>query len=255
MCSCCVVETEGGTIRRMSSPISRRSLLASVSAAWLAPRIAWSAESPKVPRLLDHILLGCNDLDRGIAWVEERAGVRAKFGGVHPGAGTQNALLSLGANRYLEIIAPDPSQPEGLDTRDLKSLDDDPALVGWAAHPGDIAAFAARLQQQGLEIEGPMPGSRKRPDGRVLNWTVMRLKKDPGLLLPFFIEWGAGSIHPSLDSPQGCQLLRFEAVTNDVVGLSQQLKQLSLDLPVTQGKKMYLRATIDGPRGKFEVTS
>jgi len=239
---------------RMTDAISRRAFIAT-AAALLAPRISRPAEAAQVPTLLDHLLLGCDDLDRGIAWVEERTGARAKFGGVHPGAGTQNALLSLGPNRYLEIIAPDPKQPASLDSRDLKSLDDDPALVGWAAHPGDIAALAARLKQRGLEIEGPMPGSRKRPDGRVLNWTVLRLKNESTQLFPFFIEWGAGSIHPSVDSPQGSQLLRFEAVTPDVVGLSAMAKELDLDLPITQGEKMYLRAVIEGRRGKFEVTS
>lgn len=242
----------------MPDPISRRALLTTTTFALLAPRIlrlATATPTTQVPTLLDHILLGINDLDRGIAYVEEKTGVRATFGGVHPGAGTQNALLSLGPNRYLEIIAPDPKQPASADSRDLKSLDDEPALVGWAAHPGDIATLAARLKQQSIEIEGPMPGSRKRPDGRTLNWTVLRLKNEKTQLLPFFIEWSHDSIHPSVDSPQGCRLLRFEAIAPDPVALSSTLKTLHLDLPLTQGKKMYLRAVIDGPKGTLDVTS
>jgi hypothetical protein len=239
----------------MPDSISRRILITTGAAALFAPRILRPAETPQVPTLLDHILLGCDDLGRGIAYVEERTGVRAKFGGVHPGAGTQNALLSLGPNRYLEIIAPDPKQPASADARDLKSLDDEPVLVGWAAHPGDIAALAARLKQQNIAMEGPMPGSRKRPDGRTLNWTVLRLKDEPTQLLPFFIEWGKDSIHPSVDSPQGCRLLRFEAFTPDPAALSSTLKNLHLDLSLIQSKKMCLLAVIDGPKGTLQVTS
>ena len=239
----------------MTQSISRRAFLTAAAAAVAAQRI--TAAATQVPKLLDHILLGCSDLDHGIAFVEEHTGVRAEFGGVHPGNGTQNALLSLGQNRYLEIIAPDPKQPASADTRDLRRLTDDPVLVGWAAHRADIDAFAARLKKQGLAIEGPVPGSRKRPDGRVLTWKVMRLKDDPTQLLPFFIEWSADSIHPSVDSPQGCRLLRFQAFAPDVDAraVSGQIKLLGLDLPLAEGKHSLLVATIAGPKGQLELTS
>ena len=239
----------------MLETLSRRFFLAATAGALLAPRIPASAN--QVPKLLDHILLGCNDLDRGIDFVYEQTGVRAAFGGVHPGNGTQNALLSLADSRYLEIIAPDPKQPSSADARDLRSLDDDPVLVGWAAHHADLDAFAARLKNQGVAIEGPMPGSRKRPDGRLLTWKTLRLKDDPTRLLPFFIEWSANSIHPSVDSPQGCHLVRFEAFAPDTDArlVSGKIKALGLDLPLADGKHSLLVATIAGPKGQLEVTS
>jgi len=203
--------------------------------------------------LLDHILLGSADLDAGIAFVEERTGVRAAFGGVHPGAGTRNALLSLGRNRYLEIIAPDPQQPASADARDLKSLEK-PVLVGWAAHPGDIEQFAARLKEKGIAANGLKPGSRKRPDGRVLNWKTLVLKDDARGLLPFFIEWGPNALHPSADAPQGCSLTLFEAVTPTPDVLRKQSDQLQLDIPITQAKTPHLHAIITGPKGQLDVT-
>ena len=44
-----------------------------------APRV-W-ADAGSVPTVLDHLILGCSNLDRGIAFVEARTGVRAAFGG------------------------------------------------------------------------------------------------------------------------------------------------------------------------------
>jgi Glyoxalase-like domain len=233
--------------------ISRRSFLAAASAALAAPRISWSAQE-RTPTLLDHILLGSASLDAGIAFVEQRTGVRAAFGGVHPGAGTRNALLSLGRSRYLEIIAPDPQQPASADARDLGSLEQ-PVLVGWAAHPGDLQEFAARLREKGIAATGPNPGRRKRPDGRALYWKTLALKDDAGGLLPFFIEWGANSLHPSADAPQGCRLTVFEAATPFPGVLLKQIDQLQIDLPVTQAKTPHLHAVITGPKGQLDVTS
>lgn len=242
----------------MTEAISRRAFFAATAATLLASGVPTSAAAAaRIPKLLDHILLGCDDLNRGIAYVEELTGVRAKFGGVHPGGGTQNALLSLGESRYLEIIAPDPQQDASLDSRDLGTLTDDPVIVGWAAHRSDIDGLAERLTQQGFALDGPMPGSRKRPDGRVLTWKVVRLRNDSTQLLPFFIEWSPESIHPSVDSPQGCRLISFEAMAPDKVAreLSGKIKALGLDLHLADGKHTLLTASIEGPKGRMAVTS
>ena len=207
-----------------------------------------------VPEVLDHILLGCSDLERGIAFVEERTGVRAAFGGVHPGRGTQNALLSLGERHYLEIIAPDPKQAGSTPMRDLRDLTE-PRLIGWAAHPGNIKLLAAKLVRSGIVAEGPTPGSRKRPDGSTLHWETLTLQDDARGLLPFFIEWSADSMHPSVDSPKGCQLADFGAVSPSPETLAAKFQQLGVEMRVNRGDKAQLRAHFSGPKGEFEVSS
>ena len=212
------------------------------------PAISWGAVD--VPTVLDHILLGTSDLDEGIAFVKKHTGVTAAFGGVHPGRGSRNALLSLGEKHYLEIIAPDPAQPGSLDHYHLKTLPA-PRLVGWAAHPGDLNAFAARLRNANLDFDGPTPGSRKRPDGRLLEWKTLNLHEDQAGLLPFFIEWSAGTVHPSADAPAGCKILHFELSTPRNVELQRVCRLLGLDVPITQGVKPQLLARIAAPGGRF----
>src|ERR1700730_18698201 len=127
--------------------ISRRCFLTLTGSFLLAPSFLQAAE--EFPPLLDHILLGCSDLDACMAYVEGRTGVRAAFGGVHPGRGTRNALLSLGERHYLEIIAPDPQQVGVADTRNLQELVQ-PRLGGWAGHPGEMNEVPVYLGKAGV---------------------------------------------------------------------------------------------------------
>jgi hypothetical protein len=238
----------------MSQPLSRRLFLLLTSGAVTIPSMLL-AES-EGPSLLDHILLGSPDLQAGIEFVEQSTGVRAAFGGVHPGRGTQNALLSLGNRRYLEIIAPDPAQL-GVKNPIASSLHSltEPHLVGWAAHPGSVTAFAEKLAAAGIKYEGPTPGSRKRPDGLILKWQIVSLADTASGLLPFFIEWGQDSVHPSVDAPKGCALLSFSAETAEPEKLTAALKRLNLDLPIKKGERARLQAVISGPKGGLDLYS
>jgi catechol 2,3-dioxygenase-like lactoylglutathione lyase family enzyme len=234
--------------------ISRRLFLALTGSAALVPRLAWTAD--QAPTLLDHILLGCNDLDQGIAFFEQRLGVRAAYGGVHPGRGTRNALLSLGERQYIEIIAPDPRQeniePFAAKQWNLLKKLATPSVIAWAAHIANMETFAKKLGESGVAFVGPWPGSRARPDGKVLNWKTLSLTDDRQGSLPFFIEWSAGSVHPSVDAPAGCRLERFAVAGPDPMELSKTLQRLGIQVPVERDAKPHLHAVIGGPGGSWK---
>jgi hypothetical protein len=233
--------------------ISRRVFNIAVASLMSAPRLAWPA-SGKIPTALDHVILGCNDLDAGVEYVYQRTGVRAAAGGVHPGAGTKNALLSLGTWRYLEIIAPDPSQAAATDPRHVASLQN-PALVGWAIHRHDLKNFAPALQSAGVECVGPKPGSRDRPDGTTLKWASLTLRDDNDGVLPFFIEWDSNSPHPSMDAPTGCRLSDLWITAPNPLALRVLAAKLQLDVQIRQSHELRLAATIVGPKGSLPLLS
>lgn len=200
------------------------------------------ANSPlAVPPTLDHILLGCKKLEEGIALVKKATGIRARFGGVHPGRGTCNALISLGDLHYLEIIAPDPGQDIVSEmTNMLKELDA-PKLIGWAAHTNDIEALEMKVRAAKLRTEGIQAGSRKREDGHLLQWRTLDVA-DPDGLLPFFIQWSQDSPHPSTDAPQGLRLESFFLATPNVAPLRSTLNLLGLDVSVQQANAPRIQA-------------
>ncbi|HET9837535.1 MAG TPA: VOC family protein [Candidatus Angelobacter sp.] len=237
--------------------ISRRNFLTAAGMAALAPSLSWAAH--EFPALLDHIILGCNELEGGIRFVEERTGVRAALGGVHPDRGTSNALLSLGDRHYLEIIAPDPNAKavQAWAARQLGVLKGlaNPRLIGWAVHPNDIEGLARKLRESGLQILGPWPGSRTRADGRIVTWKSFSLADDRNGLLPFFIEWGKDSVHPSSDAPAGCQIERFAITDPDTAELSKALRRIEVDAPVENSPTPKLHLRIVGSKGALEITS
>ncbi len=235
--------------------ITRREFVVLASAAAAIAPSLFAAE--KVPTMLDHLLLGCSDLDAGIAFVEKQTGVRAAVGGVHPGRGTRNALLALGPLHYLEIIAPDPAQTDVPKMRAnfpamLKTLTV-PTLVEWAVHTSDIVGVAERWKKAGVAFSGPTPGSRARPDGKMLHWQTLNVTDDHNGLIPFFIRWGDDTTHPSEDAPQGCTLESFAVVSPDSSTLAAEFQKLGISVEVANGKPDHLWAKIFGPNGPLTL--
>jgi hypothetical protein len=203
---------------------------------------------------IDHLVFATPDLDQGVAEIEMLLGVRPTPGGQHPGRGTRNALVSLGPGIYLEIIAPDPTQPTpdsprwfGLDTlRESK-------LVTWAANATALDSLRRDAANKGILLGSVQSGSRSRPDGVVLSWRVT----DPSVMMfdgviPFFINW-ATSTHPSATSAQGAKLIALRAEHPNSRVVQQTLNRLGLDIKVRQAGTAAVVAIIAGPRGQVEL--
>jgi hypothetical protein len=71
--------------------------------------------------------------------------------------------------------------------------------------------------------------------------------------LPFFIEWGPDSVHPSVDAPAGCRLESLAVVSPDSGTLSAEFQKLGINVQVEQGKTAHLRARIVGPGGELRL--
>ncbi len=228
---------------------SRRAMLAGLLSAPLGVR---SREIDPVQDLtrIDHLIYATPDLERTVADLELRTGVRASAGGSHPGRGTRNALLALGTRCYLEILGPDPTQPppERPRTRGIDQLLA-ARLVGWAANAVDLDSLSRRTRTQGVELGAVRPGSRQKPDGELLQWRFTDPNKILlGGLVPFLIDWG-GAAHPALDAAKGCSLLELRAEHPDPAAVLRALHALDLWIPVTGAAVPALVARLKSPRG------
>jgi hypothetical protein len=203
---------------------------------------------------VDHLVFATPDLQAGVEQVERVLGVRATPGGQHPGRGTRNALVALGPATYLEIIGPDPEQPQppvarpfGIDA--LRA----PRLAAWAARGQDVERVAADAQRAGVKLGDVIDGSRRRADGVLLSWryTDPRWVVADGLV-PFFIDWGR-TPHPAATATPGATLVSLRAEHPDAAQVQARLSALGLALKVQQGSSPAIIATISGPRGRVDL--
>ena len=200
---------------------------------------------------VDHLILGVRDLDEGMRRFEERTGVRPMIGGEHPGRGTRNALVSLGAGLYIEILAPQASAPDTGMVAELRQRTD-LSPFGWAVFVPDVEAARQRLGTAGLGLSEVFPGSRARPDGRLLEWKTFEVDRPEIRGMPFFIRWGDGTTHPSQDSPGSCRLESLRVVTPDVAGLRRALGALPLKVAAQSGARAGLEIALKCPKGVVE---
>ncbi|MEV6150695.1 VOC family protein [Nonomuraea sp. NPDC052129] len=196
---------------------------------------------------LDHLVYAVPDLLGGVADFAERTGVTPAVGGRHPG-GTANYLVGFGETSYLEIVGPDPEADPGPRRSffDLETVTE-PRLITWAVRSADLDKSVREAREQGYDPGDIEPLSRRTPDGTLLEWRLTRRDdSEPVRPVPFLIDWG------DTTRPAGLPRLglsAFGAVHPEPAALRRDLAALGVELDVTEGPEILLRAVLDTPLG------
>lgn len=229
--------------------------IASIAAGCRGTTATYTPVAPATAHALqlDHIIIGIDSLERGIQLIANMTGVTPVVGGVHPGRGTRNALLSLGERRYLELMAPDPAQAGASEQVALLRTLHAPTPIGWAIHISDADSARRAWSTSGLRPGVPSPGSRMRPDGRLLRWRTIDPFGMESALLPFAIEWDSGSLHPASDAPRGCSLTDFRIVSPHAGAIQDAVQRAGVPVPVERGGADAIQVALACPAGRVNL--
>lgn len=206
--------------------------------------------------MIDHLVYGAPELTSAVSCLENLLGVTAAAGGRHEGRGTHNALLALGEDTYLEVIAPDPLQPAPSGPRPF-GLDHlaERRLVTFAVHVASRPAgpdhqnasrrlerWRRRALDRGYDPGPVKTGGRRRLDGTELSWRLCQHTELPfGGAVPFLIDWGPAT---------GCRLLELEVGHPQPAAVRAALRALDVAVPVRSSPAPRLQATLTTPRGR-----
>lgn len=154
------------------------------------------------PLVLDHIVIFVEDLHRA-SEDYGALGFEVVSGGMHAGGLTQNALIPFADGTYLELLAPTARwkvaalrlpglrrltrivfQSSPSLRRAIRRVHAGEGIVDFAMACSPLSAAIAALGDA-ERLEGPLSGSRTRPDGEQVLWQVA-YPNTPAL--PFLIE-------------------------------------------------------------------
>ena len=202
---------------------------------------------------LDHFIYAGRELDPMMATFASLTGVTPAKGGRHPGLGTMNALASLGADVYFELLAIDPSQ----------SLDNNmgarinalpyPRLFAYMLKGRELEAVRKTMLEHGISAD-LFDASRDTPDGKTIRWRLLVPHDNPlGDFVPKCIDW-LDSVHPATTSVPGCSFESFEMGHPQAQRLSSLLTALGANLSVEYADRPYFRLRIRTPKGPLVLT-
>ena len=214
------------------------------------------------PRL-DHIVIGANTLEQGVAYVKEIMGVEMPFGGVHRQMGTHNHLMKLGEGVFLEVIAVDPdgnltAGPRwyGLDDPFVRvRIARQPMLLTWVVNTTGIHEL---LNRANISF-----GKPKRISRGALSWDFGMTddgRMIAGGMLPYVIQWHT-DVHPaSKMAGLGCRLQGLEIHHPFPQWIEAALASIdALELVTIQAlpkhAEPYLTANIETPNGIIHLKS
>ena len=88
-----------------------------------------------------------------------------------------------------------------------------------------------------------------KPDGTRLRWVRFRITKPELEQAPVLINWDSLSLHPSIDSPAGCDLTDLTLVVSSQDPYRRLLQVLAVSVGIRNGDRPRLEVTLSCPKG------
>jgi Glyoxalase-like domain len=213
---------------------------------------------------LDHLVIATLDLVAASEQLETQWGAKFSGGGQHLGYGTHNRVMKLDSvadlscdgqqnsskQVYIELIAPDPSQPNpkrprlfDLDNPQLQEkLKLRPRLVHFVARCADMSDALLKCQYN--------PGVATPMSRGDLNWTITLPEdgKADQAVLPTIVHWPDMARHPAANLPESGVRMVFFGVAA-IEPTIKILKATGLQFVPAQNPSPMLRAELVTPKG------
>lgn len=152
-----------------------------------------------VKNKIDHIVIGANDLEQGVAFIKKKLNVILPKASKHADMSTHNCVAPTGNDSFIEILSVDPEAPTPPRARwfdmdnpaVVEKFKQSPCAYHWLVGTTDLDAVIANSP---IPLGEVVKFSRGDRSWRLTIPTDGSLQENG--LIPTFIEWSPGA-HPS----------------------------------------------------------
>lgn len=200
-----------------------RTTILFLAALWLSSTVLAQTDLERpANNYIDHLTLAINDFEAGIEALHGLTGVKPRNLGRDAALGTQSAVISLGPDTFLQIVAPDPkANPELIDP-ELKPrvLDRIQGLTDltpftWAIGTENMERTRLLLRRAGLRTADPVEGSLKKGWGRAMTWDRAWITRPDSRVTPQVVQWAKKGKRPQDRAPGACTLTELRVFSRN----------------------------------------
>jgi hypothetical protein len=205
--------------------------------------------------LPDHIVYAVPDFDLALLGLSEKFGVKPVIGGRHLLHGTKNALINLGNQCYLEILAKDEENTTFKGSRWMGlDLITQPTITRWAVKSPDIEKGSAILKDFQSDLGKISSGERLTTDGSLLKWKMTLPKSEPEVdIIPFLLDWSGCSFHPCDRLQNGCELVDIVFYHPQPELIQSVFSSMSIENKILHSPEPKIEVKIKGLNGEISL--
>lgn len=203
-------------------------------------------------RRIDHVVYCVPNLDEAVQSIHNLTGIKPIIGGKHQTKGTKNALLNLGNQCYLEILAVDKDNKKIKENRwmGIDHIEGHAQMTRWSMKGNIIEKDSQILKEFNPKMGVIDEGSRKTSNKSLLKWQMILPLSSPKVeIMPFVTDWTESKSHPTDNLKEGCTLIKLQFEHPEPNKIQIVFDKLKIDTNVLKGDAIKLTAFIQSPKG------
>ena len=206
-------------------------------------------------RVIDHLVYSVPNLEEAMQYLYDKTGIEASPGGQHLLKGTKNALVNLGDECYLEILAADDSI-SNIDKPRWMGIDliERPLMTRWAIKSNDLEADSKNLKKYNPKMGKIATGERQLAKGGMLKWRMIEPLAKPLVdLAPFMIDWAKDAKHPTEGITQNARMTSLKFYHHKPYECSVLINDICKGMLIEKSNTTSIKVELSGPKGSVAI--